>query len=214
MAAVKHRVTIKGVKDGLLFLFDDTCTFEDLTVDLKHKLEKTHQSILTGPLIHVFVKLGKRQASDSEKEELRSIIAARGNLLVQSIESEVEQEKEDSGGGITVMKNIVRSGQILHLDGNLMLMGDVNPGGTVTATGNIYIMGSLRGMAHAGCEGNDKAIIAASHMRPTQLRIAGIISRPPDEWGVGETYMEFAYINNGVMEIDKIQHLHRIRPDI
>jgi len=69
-------------------------------------------------------------------------------------------------------------------------------------------------MAHAGCEGNDKAIIAASHMRPTQLRIAGVISRPPDEWGVGETYMEFAYINNGVMEIDKIQHLHRIRPDI
>jgi septum site-determining protein MinC len=67
-------------------------------------------------------------------------------------------------------------------------------------------------MAHAGMEGNEKAIITASHMKPTQLRIAQIISRPPDEWAIGDTYMEFAYINNGVMEIDKVQHMSRIRP--
>lgn len=213
MAAVKHRVTIKGVKDGLLFLFDDSCTFEELAQDLKHKLEKTHQTILTGPLIHVFVKLGNRTASEEEKEEIRSIIAARGNLLVQSIESDAEKAEAMAGSRIHVVKNIVRSGQVLHMEGNLMLMGDVNPGGTVTATGDIYIMGSLRGMAHAGCGGDEKSIIAASHMRPTQLRIAQVISRPPDEWGFEETYMEFAYINNGVMEIDKIQHLHRIRPE-
>ncbi|WP_438444323.1 septum site-determining protein MinC [Gorillibacterium sp. sgz5001074] len=213
MAAVKHRVTIKGVKDGLVFLFDDTCTFGELVEDLKHKLEKTHQNILTGPLIHVFVKLGNRYATDEEKEELRSIIAARGNLLVQSIDSEPDKLKALEEGRIQVIKSIVRSGQVLHVEGNVMLMGDVNPGGIITATGDIYVMGSLRGMAHAGFSGNETSIIAASHMRPTQLRISQVISRPPDEWGVGDTYMEFAYINNGVMEIDKIQHLHRIRPD-
>lgn len=213
MAAVKHRVTIKGVKDGLVFLFDDTCPFEELVGDLKHKLEKTHQNILTGPLIHVFVKLGNRRATEEEKERLKGIISARGNLLVQSIESEPDKMKALEEGRIQVVKSIVRSGQVLHIEGNVMLMGDVNPGGMITASGDIYVMGSLRGMAHAGLAGNESAIIAASHMRPTQLRIAQVISRPPDEWGVGETYMEFAYINNGVMEIDKIQHLHRIRPD-
>lgn len=212
MAAVKHPVTIKGVKDGLLFLLDDSCTFDQLIADLTHKLEKTHHNILTGPLIHIFVKLGNRQATEEEKEQIRAIIGSRGNLLIQSIESEQDKKEAEQSSSIQMMKSIVRSGQVLHIDGNLLLMGDVNPGGTVTATGDIYIMGSLRGMAHAGCDGNEKAIISASHMKPTQLRIAQIISRPPDEWGIGDTYMEFAYINDGVMEIDKVQHMSRIRP--
>lgn len=75
-------------------------------------------------------------------------------------------------------------------------------------------MGSLRGMAHAGIDGDDKAIIAASHMRPTQLRIAGIISRSPDEWGIEEAFMEFAYVKDGKMEIDKLHQLHRLWPDL
>ncbi|MNY62125.1 Septum site-determining protein MinC [compost metagenome] len=74
-------------------------------------------------------------------------------------------------------------------------------------------MGSLRGMAHAGLDGDEKAIIAASHMRPTQLRIAGVISRSPDEWGIEEAFMEFAYVKEGKMEIDKLHQLHRIWPD-
>jgi septum site-determining protein MinC len=46
------------------------------------------------------------------------------------------------------------------------------------------------------------------------LRIGSVISRPPDEWGVEETYMEFAYVLDGKMEIDKIHHLHRVRPEL
>jgi len=215
MAAVKHRVTIKGVKDGLLFLLDDDCPFGELLEELKHKLEKTHNKILTGPIIHVYVKLGKRKTAPEEKDAIREIIASRGNLLIQAIESEADalEPKLPSQGDLQIVKTIVRSGQVLHIEGSVMLLGDVNPGGTITATGNIYIMGSLRGMAHAGLEGDEKAIIAASHLRPTQLRIAGVISRPPDEWGTGEAFMEFAYIRSGAMEIDKVQHLHRIIPD-
>lgn len=217
MAAVKHHVTIKGVKDGLLFLLDDSCSFSDLLDELKHKLEKTHQNILTGPLIHVQVKLGKRTVEDSEKEKIRSIISGKGNLMIQSIQSDNDADAQKSGlnPSIETVAGIVRSGQVLHMKGSVMLLGDVNPGGTITATGDIYIMGSLRGMAHAGLEGNEKAIIAASLLCPTQLRIAQIISRPPDEWGIDKekAYMEFAYICDGAMQIDKIQHLQRIRPE-
>lgn len=216
MTAVKHRVTIKGVKDGLLFRLDDSCTFAELLEELKHKLEKTHQNILSGPQIHVNVKLGKRYLDDAGKEEIRTLIGNHGNLIVQSIESEVKligERKPGRFGEMQLIKGMVRSGQTLHIDGHAMLLGDVNPGGTISATGNIYVMGSLRGLAHAGTDGDETAIIAASHMRPTQLRIAQVISRPPDEWGIGETFMEFAYIRDGVMEINKIQHLQRIRPD-
>ncbi|MFC0212595.1 septum site-determining protein MinC [Paenibacillus chartarius] len=212
MTADKHYVTIKGIKDGLVFRLDDTCEWDDLLKELQHKLEKTHHRILTGPIIHVHVKLGQRTATDEDKDRIRSIIGTRGNLLIQSIESEADQPEQDAEPPLKILKGIIRSGQTLRHDGDLLFLGDVNPGGTIESTGSIYVMGALRGMAHAGTGGDDEAIIAASYLRPTQLRIAGIISRPPDEWGIEEAYMEFAYIQDGRMEIDKLQHLARIRP--
>jgi len=212
MTAVKHHVIIKGVKDGLVFLLDDTCEFTDVINELKHKLEKTHEKILTGPIIHVHVKLGSRLVSDEEKNLIRDIIGQKGNLLIQSVESSVEDLTALAANmpDIKLVKGMVRSGQTLVKEGNILFLGDVNPGGELISSGSIYIMGSLRGMAHAGVEGDETAIIAAAHLRPTQLRIAAIISRPPDEWGINEAYMEFAYIKDGKMEIDKIHHLHKL----
>ncbi|NOU64663.1 septum site-determining protein MinC [Paenibacillus sp. LMG 31461] len=215
MSVAKHHVMIKGVKDGLVFLLNDACDWQELLQELQHKLEKTHQQILTGPIIHVNVKLGNRVATDEQKEEIRAVIKKKGNLLIQSIESEppkVEAPPEPKVS-MTTLRGMIRSGQTLHNEGDLLYLGDVNPGGIITSTGNIYIMGSLRGMAHAGLDGDEKAIIAASHMRPTQLRIAGVISRSPDEWGIEEAFMEFAYVKEGKMEIDKLHQLHRIWPD-
>jgi septum site-determining protein MinC len=212
MAAAKHHVMIKGVKDGLVFLLDDNCLFEEIIQELHHKLEKTHQKILTGPIIHVHVKLGKRAVSNEQKDEIRSIIGQKGNLLIQSIESQAVDPLTilSNTCDVKLIKGIVRSGQTLVKEGNILFLGDVNPGGELISSGSIYVMGSLRGMAHAGVDGDDKAIIAASHLRPTQLRISTIFSRPPDEWGVNEAFMEFAYVKDGKMEIDKIHHLHRL----
>ncbi len=214
MTAAKHHVTIKGVKDGLVFLLDDTCEFSDVLEELNHKLEKTHQQILTGPIIHVHVKLGKRAVTDEQKEQVRRIISQKGNLLIQSMESlDPSQDREmPDASDVKIVRGIVRSGQTLTHEGDMLLLGDINPGAAIVSTGSIYIMGSLRGMAHAGADGDETAVIAASHMRPTQLRIGGIISRPPDEWDLSEAfdaYMEFAYVKHGKMEIDKIHHMHR-----
>lgn len=75
------------------------------------------------------------------------------------------------------------------------------------------MLGSLRGMAHAGIGGDEEAIIAASVFAPTQLRIADIISRPPDEWESRETGMEFAYLQDNQMQIDKMSNIVRLRRD-
>lgn len=209
--ASRHLVSIKGVKDGLVFVMDDQCEFAELLNELQYKLEHTHQTILSGPVIHVHVRLGTREASEEQKEEIRGLIGKSGNLFIQSIQS--DQEESAAKPRLKVIPGMVRSGQTLQYEGNLMLLGDVNPGGAILSTGDIYVMGSLRGMAHAGMDGDERAIIAAAHFQPTQLRIADIVSRPPDEWGISETYMEYAYLHQGQMQIDKLSHLRRMRPD-
>jgi septum site-determining protein MinC len=215
MTASKHLVSIKGVKDGLVFKLDDQCNYDDLLQEMRNKLEKTHQRFLTGPLIQVDLKFGKRPVTEEQKGRIKEIIGRHGNLAIRSIECEALKSSNPGEGteGISVRRGIVRSGQTLHCEGNVLFLGDVNPGGILTSTGDIYIMGSLRGMAHAGALGDESSIIAASHMKPTQLRIGNVISRPPDEWGVEETYMEFAYVLDGKMAIDKIHRLHRVRPE-
>ncbi|PZD94120.1 septum site-determining protein MinC [Paenibacillus sambharensis] len=211
----KQHITIKGVKEGLVFLLDDSCEFGELLDELHYKLETTHQQLLTGPLVHVQVKLGARRASEEEKERIVSVIRQRGNLLVQSVDGEQDEElaKAAKKDDLKIITGVVRSGQTIRHEGNIMLMGDVNPGGTIMSTGDIYVLGALRGLAHAGVDGRRDVIIASSMLRPTQLRIADIISRPPDEWMTGDAFMEFAYLQEGQMKIDKLSQLHRLRKD-
>lgn len=213
MTVKSNHVTIKGIKDGLVFLLDDECEFDDLLTELRYKLEHSHTNILAGPIIHVDIKLGSRHITEEQKQSILEIMKQKGNLLVRSVESpELKLEKE-LGSDITIMSGLVRSGQVLHHEGNLLFLGDINPGGSVTSTGDIYILGALRGMAHAGFDGNEDTVIAASHFAPTQLRISDMISRPPDEWETWETRMEFAYLQDGVMQIDKMSNIVRLRRD-
>ncbi|MCM3630090.1 septum site-determining protein MinC [Paenibacillus glycanilyticus] len=204
---------IKGVKEGLVFLLDDKCEFAVLLDELQYKLEKTHQQLLTGPLVHVHVKLGERQLGEDDKERIKSVIRSQGNLMVQSIESSfsIMDGAHAAPAGPHVITGIVRSGQTVEHDGDLLLAGDLNPGGTILCSGDIYVMGALRGVAHAGVNGRTDVIIAASLMRPTQLRIADVISRPPEEWMSGDAAMEFAYLYEGNMQIDKMTQLFRLR---
>ncbi|WP_028611823.1 septum site-determining protein MinC [Paenibacillus harenae] len=209
----RQHIIIKGVKEGLVFLLDDKCEFATLLDELQYKLEKTHQQLLTGPLVHVQVKLGARQLTEDDKDQIKSVIRAQGNLMVQSVESDITQNDigHRQNAKLQVLTSIVRSGQTYEHDGDLLLIGDLNPGGTLLCTGDIYVLGALRGVAHAGIGGRTDVIIAASLMRPTQLRIADVISRPPEEWMTGDATMEFAFLSEGRMQIDKLTQLFRIR---
>jgi len=73
----------------------------------------------------------------------------------------------------------VRSGVILEHHGHLIIFGDVNPGAEVRCTGNIVVLGRLRGTAHAGI-GQDVGFILALRLEPQQLRIGRKVARAAD----------------------------------
>jgi septum site-determining protein MinC len=70
----------------------------------------------------------------------------------------------------------MRGGQSLHHLGNVVVVGDVNPGAEIVATGDIVVFGALRGVAHAGAQGETRARVHAIELAPTQLRIATYIA--------------------------------------
>ncbi len=87
----------------------------------------------------------------------------------------------------------VRSGAEIRHPGTVILLGDLNPGGIVSADGDIIIWGRLRGIAHAGAGGNVSCLIMALQMEPTQLRIANAVARAPEKLPM-QFYPEVAHI--------------------
>ena len=75
----------------------------------------------------------------------------------------------------------VRSGDRISSNGNLSIIGDVNPGAIVSAKKNIYVWGKLLGIAFAGKTRNNNASIASLYLNPLQLRIADVIAIGPKD---------------------------------
>ena len=89
----------------------------------------------------------------------------------------------------------VRSGQKLEFEGSLAILGDVNDGAEVIAGENIIVLGSLRGLAHAGAKGNKDAIIAASSIEAPQLRISNVVKERERQEIIEGTRKTYAFLN-------------------
>ncbi|WP_045523423.1 septum site-determining protein MinC [Neobacillus niacini] len=216
----RQNVTIKGTKDGIVLHLDDSCSYEELKKELDEKLSANQSTHTERHLTPVKVDVGNRYLNDAQREEIKNLIRQKKNLVVDDIESYVvtreEADKLKAENEVVTVARIIRSGQVLEVPGDLLLIGDVNPGGTVIAGGNIFIMGSLKGIAHAGVFGNDQAVITASSMQPSQLRIHDCINRAPDKAQNKEKReMECAYIDdNHQIIIDRLQVLINLRPNL
>jgi len=214
-----QNVMIKGTKDGILLRLDDSCSFQDLMRELEAKLSFQRWEEEESHKISVRVHTGNRYLSEDQREELEKLIRSAKHLIIESIESDVmlksEWERKKRESEISLVNKIVRSGQILETPGDLLLVGDVNPGGVVRAGGNIFILGALSGTAHAGCYGNSEAVICAAKMNPSQLRISEYVSLASDLAGEHgrETACAFLGPDNEIV-IEGLHVLKGVRPQL
>ena len=105
------------------------------------------------------------------------------------------QKKED-----ILHEGTVRSGDRIYSNGNLCIIGDVNPGAIICAKKNIYVWGKLLGIAFAGTGGDKKASITSLYLNPLQLRIADVIAIGPKD-KPKNNYPEIAVIDKLTINI-------------
>lgn len=92
-------------------------------------------------------------------------------------------------------KGSLRSGKRIEFEGSLVIIGDVNGGAEVIAGENIVILGTLRGLAHAGAKGNKEAIITAGAILAPQIRIADVIAELENKNIAKQEIKTFAFLN-------------------
>ena len=216
----KPNVMIKGTKEGLTLHLNDQCSFHELKKELDDKLSAHYRETEGTPLLTVNIQTGNRYLAEDQVEELKDIVRQKRNLVVNEVWSNVitktDAEKLIDERNIETLTGVIRSGQVVETAGDILVVGDVNPGGRVLAGGNIYILGSLKGIAHAGCNGNQQSVIVASKMVPSQLRIADSLNRSPDRVEEEDNReMECAYVDeSGQIVVDRLQVLKHLRPNI
>ena len=115
--------------------------------------------------------------------EALGLVAAAGLALETALEqaSETPQNIPSPPDSLTIHRGTLRSGDHLEVEGSLLVLGDVNPGARVSARGDVRVWGRLRGVAHAGSGGDQRARIVALQLRPLQLRIADAVARGPED---------------------------------
>ena len=84
-------------------------------------------------------------------------------------------------GEALYLRRTLRSGARVRHHGNLVVVGDINAGAEVVASGDIIVWGIVRGTIHAGALGDGAAIICALGLQPTQLRIGTHYALPPPD---------------------------------
>ncbi|QDI91029.1 hypothetical protein EPH95_07400 [Salicibibacter halophilus] len=126
-------VTIRGTKEGLIVHLDDRCAYSELMEELQAKMAENNNGHGQSKEVHVRVHVGKRYVDDGQREEIRSIIEQSGTIMVSEIASEVitmaEALKIKEDNQIQSYTRLVRSGQVLSVKGDALILGDVNPGG-------------------------------------------------------------------------------------
>jgi septum site-determining protein MinC len=86
-----------------------------------------------------------------------------------------------SGEAALFVQRTMRSGYKIVYQGHVVVLGDVNPGAEIIASGCVVVWGRLRGTVHAGAEGDQNAVVCALDLSPMQLRIASKIAITPQD---------------------------------
>jgi len=183
----KQCVILKGRQEGIIIHLDDKTAFEHIRESLRKKVAGS-RSFFEGAKSTVTFK--GRNLSVFEEQALRDIIQIEANLdMIEPFVPIKAKLQPVSPPGLKSVVNEthfyqgnIRSGQVIKQNGSVVVVGDVNPGAVIKATGNIIILGALRGMAWAGAPINDEdygdlsSYVSASDFKPTQVRIARVVT--------------------------------------
>jgi septum site-determining protein MinC len=219
---LRLKFAIKGTRNGLLLTLEPEIPFGELLKAISEWLAEAPNFFHGASLA---VDTSRRALHTSERTQLEDLLAYYHVSVTPLEQIAALQEKERGGSSplssVPAMANesvqnqrdpresddtlflrrTVRSGQAIHHASNVVVLGDVNPGAEIVAGGDIIVWGVLRGMVHAGYPDNEQALVCSLHLAPVQLRIAHLLSRPPEGLEV-QPRPEVASIRQGQIVVE------------
>jgi septum site-determining protein MinC len=211
------KVLIKGIREGLLVTLGEGA-WDELHSALLEQLDQQNEflrgarlALDVGNQIIKAAELGQLRKEISERELSLWAVLSESPTTQQTartlgLETRLTRPRPErplptlettlrQGETAILVRRTLRSGFRLQNVGHVVVIGDVNPGAEIIAAGDVVVWGRLRGMVHAGAEGNEDSVVCALDLSPTQLRIAGKIALTPKRRGKPQP--EIAHLKDG-----------------
>ena len=196
--------SFQAVSDGIVMNFRSGSTFGSIKKAVSlHAAEAS--DFFTG--VNLYLNLSGLELAFEQLEELMEIVTNYNRvnkIYFTARKIEPEKKADDQQSEAVIINRTLRSGQLVKHQGNIVIVGDVNPGAEVIAGGDIIVFGRVKGVVHAGAGGSKDSQVAALQLDPTQLRIASLIARSPDDSNSKELQAERAYIKDDSIMVEKI----------
>lgn len=185
-----NSVVIKGNKYGIVLVLDASLSFEQLKLNITSKFRESKEFF---GKCSMAISFEGRQLTTKEEQEVVDIITDNTDISILCIIDNDKQREEMFKKSINeklgelspqsgqFYKGTLRSGQVLESESSLVILGDVNPGAKIISSGNVVVLGALKGTVYAGVSGNPESFVVALEMNPMQIRIGDIIARCSDK---------------------------------
>lgn len=215
-------VTLKGTKEGYQLMIDQTASFQIIKDEIKKLVEPLRKEATADHPLELTIKSGNRLFTTEEKKEVTQLVEEKSHLKIKTIDSDVVTIKRalewHNEVSTKVEVSTVRSGQIIEAEGDLLLVGSVHPGGTVKATGSIYVLGDLKGIAHAGVNGKESSVVIGNFSYIAQVRIADhvhVIDQADVEKRTVSANFEVVYLDDlHILRVSPLNEIKRLRPEL
>ncbi len=193
-------VVLKGRKDGYEIILKDTSSFDDIINDLKLLLQRLNQNESSTQKLSLIVSTGQRLLTAEQRELITTIINNYSHFTLSAVNAAVQPKEvvEDDTwqGGIRIVSNVIRSGQVVKVDGDVLFLGTLHCGATLQTTGSIFIFSgsTIEGIVHAGYPNDSDQIIAGNFANANQIRIGDTLEVIDDSDQINDRSM--AYVND------------------
>jgi septum site-determining protein MinC len=227
---MSQSVVIKSNKYGIHLVLDKNVEFETILTEIVEKFKDAGKFFKSAKLGISFE--GRELSLEQEKQIIDAITQNSSIKIIcvvdndpkreENIKQQIEhyQAAQEEQQPVVVNNNLqthrgtLRSGQSVESDSGLIVLGDVNPGATVSSKGSVVVMGTVKGNVYAGVGGDDSAFIFALELDPIQIRIGSVIAKSPDKtFGFGRrrrriretaTNPQIAYTKDGMICIEQL----------
>lgn len=175
-----NSVVVKGYKDGILLVLDDAKPFDELLERIRSKFADSAKFLGSAKLALTF---SGRTLSVPEQKDVLRVISEVSDLEIICVfdndESTQEIMKRNVDSVISSMSNqggkffhgSVADGSHIETENSMIVIGNIEKGGSVSCGGNLVVLGCIKGSATAGTNGSREALIYASSIDAEHLQI-------------------------------------------
>jgi septum site-determining protein MinC len=213
-------VQIKANRGAFVLVPDPAVSFQTVLAYVGQRLTESQHFLKRSKMT---LDLRQRPFRADEVQSLRQLLKEKGEIdlvavwLGNNVNQLLHWASQQLGTELTleatqeaqpvpvIVRTTCRSGMRIESEADCVVLGDVNPGAEIVATGDIIVFGRLRGIVHAGSRGDRAARIWAMSIEPSQIRIADLVAVSPREPAKKPGRFEMAEIQGEAIQVTTLQ---------